>query len=479
MRLLLSTFLLASLPSACLAFAPGPSVARVRTTQHELHAEPCWWPFGRQDVKKPTALIPEDTDEVSKGGFTSRILGDMACNDVIEKETKALLSKFGKTGSKVIRGAMERSEDEEKVDWEVKADGIFGCLPTKDMTGVEPAIAQLCATVSAQLYTKLSFDEFKLSTKDLKTELFLFDDHGAFLDTTPPFLVATTGKTMILGWRGTGTLADGLNDVAASPLSSLAWRKHAKTIKAQGAMTSICHNDIVNHQKAIIAKAKELGITEIITTGQSLGGGLSQIGHLTLRALIEDEQSQWNELEGINVRSVAFCGPMTTVLLDNATPETDAFIEKLWDNSCNFAYKNDIVPRGYGYLSFVEDFIDDAGDDLVEGIPLPRMAKNILDVKGKLEDMVDGAKDNESLAGLLGVYSQYRHMGNVIYYESEDAKPVVLKDMGAFFKNSKGEKNLFRSVPYKPVKSPMEEFMGWHMDIIMAPGLSFHPDELM
>ena len=90
---------------------------------------------------------------------------------------------------------------------------------------------------------------------------------------------------------------------------------------------------------------------------QSLGGGCSQIAHLTLRAQMEDEASPWNELEGVNVRSVAFCGPMTTVLLDNATPETDVFLEKLWKNSCNVVYKNDVVPRGYGYLSFIEDFL--------------------------------------------------------------------------------------------------------------------------
>jgi len=106
-----------------------------------------------------------------------------------------------------------------------------------------------------------------LSTKDMKTELFIHDNHGDFFDATPPFGVFISGKTMILGWRGTSGLADGLNDAAASPQSSLAWRKHCKSIKAQGAMTSIVHNDIANHEKAIIKKAKELGITEIITTG--------------------------------------------------------------------------------------------------------------------------------------------------------------------------------------------------------------------
>lgn len=282
---------------------------------------------------------------------------------------------IGRFGKKTPIQIVEKSEEDAKIDWEVKDDGIFGCVPDKEMTGVEPAMTQLCATISQQLYTKATAKEFKLSTKDVKTELFIYDDHGDFFDATPPFLAAICGKTMVLGWRGTSGLADGLNDVAASPQSSLAWRKHAKTIKAQGAMTSIVHNDIANHEKTIIRKVKELGITEIVTTGQSLGGGCSQIGHLTIRAQIEDEVSPWHELVGVNVRSVAFCGPMTTVLVDNATPTTDAFVEKLWNNSCNFVYKNDIVPRGYGYLSFAEDMFEDAVDDIAKAIPVPGILK--------------------------------------------------------------------------------------------------------
>jgi hypothetical protein len=149
----------------------------------------------------------------------------------------------------------------------LQEDGIFGCLPTKEMTGVEPIMTQLCSTISSQLYTKESFDEFMLSSKDIKTELLIYEDHGDLSGATPPFCIAVTGKTMILGWRGTSGLADGLNDVAASPQSSLAWRKYAKTIKAQGAMTSIVSNDLVTYEKLIIKKAQDLGITEIITTG--------------------------------------------------------------------------------------------------------------------------------------------------------------------------------------------------------------------
>ncbi len=169
---------------------------------------------------------------------------------------------------------------------------------------------------------------------------------------------------------------------------------------------------------------------------------------------------------------------MTTVLLNNATPETDAFVEKLWNNSVNFVYKNDVVPRAYGFLSFIEDFIDDTTDDISNKAPVPRVMKRVFDFQGKLDELVDNAQENVSVDGLLSVLSNYRQIGSVIYYDAEDAKPIVLKDMGAFYKNEDGNENLFRSVKYKPSKNSLQEFMHWHMDIIRAPGLSFPEEEL-
>jgi hypothetical protein len=83
-----------------------------------------------------------------------------------------------------------------------------------------------------------------------------------------------------------------------------------------------------------------------MTLQQSLGGACSQLGHMILRAQIQDENSPWHVLDGkVNVRSVAFCGPMTTVLLDNASEETDKFVQEIAENSVNFIYKNDPIPR--------------------------------------------------------------------------------------------------------------------------------------
>jgi len=398
-------------------------------------------------------------------------------------ESKLLIQRISE---KRVEGAnlIEQPENTEKPDWEMKDDGIFGYVPDKEMTGVEPHMSRVCATFSQQLYDMNERDEFQLSTKDHKTEVIMYDNHGDLNTATVPFGVAVCGDTMILGWRGTRTTLDKLNDVAASPQSSVAWRKHAKTIKAQGSFTSIVQNDIVTHETEIIEEAKKRGIKEIVTTGQSLGGGAAQIAHLILRAQIQDENSPWAELKGINVRSVAFCGPMSTVLLDNASPETDLFVGELIENSCNMIYSNDVIPRTYGYLSFVEDYVDDVVESgaLTQMLPLPSIVKRIIEMRGRVEDglgdLVDKAKNDERVEDFVKVYSQYRHIGNVIHYESEDSKPRVLKDMGAFYKNSLGEKDIFRDVKYKHVSKPVDDFMKWHMDIIRGPGLSYPPIEL-
>jgi len=214
-------------------------------------------------MKDSGNLIPDDGEKKSQGGYISKLLGDIDLK-TIEKDAASFAFR---TAKKQTLDVAEKDITGAEAVFTEKDDGIFAHKPSKEMTGVEPDMTQLCATISQQLYSCTSFDEFKLSTKDNQCDLYIYDNHGSLFNATPPFCVATTGKTMILGWRGTSTVMDELTDCAAAPQSNIAWRKHAKTIKAQGPMTSIVLNDIANHEKAIIKKAKELGITEIITTG--------------------------------------------------------------------------------------------------------------------------------------------------------------------------------------------------------------------
>ena len=151
--------------------------------------------------------------------------------------------------------------------WEGEEDGNFKYYPTKEQCGVEEDIFKLCCTISDQLYYWKPAKDFKLSTKDMTTEVLIYDDHGIFNASSPPFIVTVTGKTMILGWRGTQGFSDLLTDLCANPRGSFVWKKHAKYIKAQVAMAGIVDDDLLENGDEIIKLAKKHGVTEIVTTG--------------------------------------------------------------------------------------------------------------------------------------------------------------------------------------------------------------------
>ena len=178
-----------------------------------------------------------------------------------------------------------------------------------------------------------------------------------------------------------------------------------------------------------------------------MGGALAQLGHLSLRALIEDKSSEWNELDGISIKSVGISAPMSIVLTKNPSRKSEKLIDDLRDNSCNIVYKSDPVPRGYGFMSFVFDMMEDSAEDAADEM-LGGLFSKLFRVEKKVDNVMDKIKHGEKLKGLLEVFSHYIHLGNQIYYADEDGKPRILIDKGSFFKNTLGLKNTFRSVQW-------------------------------
>jgi len=332
----------------------------------------------------------------------------------------------------------------------------FTHMPTKAQVGVDDHIARLAATLNEQLYdVSLGvLDGFALSTDDHEAEVVVEDLKGIFEPTNPPFAAVVCGTTMIIGWRGSTTPTDWLNDFAWSPCSNIALGPHAKNVKLQGGMTSLALNDLAVHQDTLIAECKKRGIREIVTTGHSLGGGIAQIAHTILRAQMEDESSPWFELNGVNVRSLAFSAPMTTLIVPEGTSdETRMFIDKISANSCNVVYHNDVVPRCYGYGSYMSDCLDDnssgLGQYLLDGKVWPFLPTKYLvnSLAGMLEKMTT---DSDAIKAIVGVWSHYAHPGTIVSYDSYEAVPKTLVDYGAFNKNT-GQIDTFRSVKYEPV----------------------------
>jgi hypothetical protein len=432
--------------------------------------------FAPVGLKSPTAR----TDS-SLNGFLSNLFGDRS--DDKEEQSKnhseRLIDSIQKGKDVLTSGDTEPAMVAKPKN---VVEGNFKYMPTKEMTGVDTHICRIAATMAAQCY-EIQNDEkdcFKLCTKEHEVESVIMTTQGMFRPTSPTFGAAVCGDTMILAWRGTnpdGAPMDVINDIAFSPCTNMAWRDHAKTLKLQGAMSSLCANDITTYEETLIAECKKRGIKEIVTTGHSLGGGIGQIAHTILRAQIQTESSPWSELNGdVNVRSVVFSAPMTTVVLDEYTEKTEDFMEEMNENSCNLIFSNDPVPRCYGYLTFINDIVDDAVPYLASvgasKIPIPNfLLQRQLDKF--LDDKVVGLLGNDLFNDLLSVMGEYVHPGRIVYYESFESKPRVLDDRGFAYGGQDGD--TFRSVPYKPERkvNPLEELNGWHCDIVRAPGIAY------
>jgi len=428
-------------------------------------------------------------------------------------------SLFGRLKNRYSSGGKEKTSKVEKIP--NQNDDVMPHIPSKDMTGVDPDITRLCATLSEALYdivppskNSISAPRYEempntvekkssendaddddrawnksFSTKNLKVDTIFLDSHGALFASSAPFAGIVAGDKLILGWRGTNSLIDALNDLAISPQSSIPLKKYRKHIKQQGAFLSMATNDLINNEEMILDTIEKYAIKEIVCTGHSLGGGLAQTAHLLLRGLSEDTSSSWSVLreKEINVRSLNFEGPMTTVLCGGTAtnPEAKTFIEAARENSCNFAFSNDFIPRGYGYMSFIIDLIDNveeqATDDANKKVPWP--LSSYLDTDGKIGDMFDSTMNNEKIVDGVGVAIRYSHLGNVICYASHGAKPEVTRDYGPRpAAPQQGSEHTtirnFRDIKYIPVDRPIDGILDWHMGII-SPGLCFTNDELV
>jgi len=424
----------------------------------------------------------------SLNSFVRDLFGDRS--PVKEQLEEALVNRLRESAKDLleekIKSALGMEEPlEEPVEYKNMAEGNFRHMPTKEMTGVELHICRLAATMARQCYNIQDDkkDAFELNTKEHKAEAIIMTKQDIFRPTNPTFGAAVCGDTMILAWRGTSPETapmDLVNDISFSPCSNVVWREHAKTLKLQGAMASLCANDVATYEDLIISECKKRGIKEIVTTGHSLGGGIGQCAHTILRAQIQDKSSPWSALNGdVNVRSIVFSAPMTTVVLDNYSDETEQFMDEINENSCNIIFSNDWIPRAYGYVSFLEDFADDCLYHITKSVAekVPGKISSYF-LKKRLDFKAELGKENlygtDVVQNLVQVMNQYIHPGKIVYYKTEESEPRVLTDMGFAYDGPK--KDTFRSVKYIRDKdvNPVEAFNDdWHMPIVKAPGVGY------
>jgi hypothetical protein len=113
-------------------------------------------------------------------------------------------------------------------------------FPSKDMTGVDANLLEVCATISDQISKAKKSEDFKLCDANHTAEVILFANHGELLkDTVPPFVIVKSGDALILGWRGSTTIMDWTSDLTFAPVSSPRWSSVAPQIRCHSAYTAL------------------------------------------------------------------------------------------------------------------------------------------------------------------------------------------------------------------------------------------------
>jgi hypothetical protein len=173
----------------------------------------------------------------------------------------------------------------------------------------------------------------------------MFDDNNKDMvklgETIPPMVIAVTGNTMIIGWRGSQTLMDWVLDFAFAPMASRSWMHTAPTVRAQGGYCALVENYLSRHEDTILHEIEKHEITELLLTGHSLAGGVAQVAHFFLEGERSAPDSKWPNHKTLKIRCIAFSAPMTTVNVDLSNQASSTFLDSVRPNVVNIVYQSD------------------------------------------------------------------------------------------------------------------------------------------
>lgn len=388
--------------------------------------------------------------------------------------------------------AASNSIDDEEIEMETGGakDSLgfkFRHVPKKEDTGVDEAYTKLAAAMAGQMYQVEAIQDYDLSQPKMNVDMVLFDNKGVFKDLIPYFGAAVAGNTLVLGWRGTtDDIMNMITDINATPATSSRWSHISPDLMVHGGFHPIIENDLAKHEVELVKIMEKYGITEIITTGHSLGGALGTVAHLAIHGELTKpatSPSVWKDYAAklksqgktLTVRNIAYSAPTS---IFNVAPANDAgvknFMKTIESTSCNIVYSTDPVPRLPGHMPFLNEMLDEL---------IPEIKEKVKDKFGRLvtmigssfvdsDDIRDGFISNQ--AELLNAVQLSRHYGKVIYYANDASVPLILKDYGV---GVTGKKDSFRALKWKETPDVILEATHNHLVTVRGPGLAYNIDE--
>ncbi len=360
----------------------------------------------------------------------------------------------------------------------------FRHVPKKEDTGVDEAYTRLTAAMAAQMYQVKAIQDYDLSQPEMNVDMVLFDNKGVFKDLIPCFGAAVVGNTLVLAWRGTKKdVMNIITDANATPATSSRWSHISPDLMVHGGFHPIIENDLTRHEVELVEIMEKYGITEIITTGHSLGGALGTVAHLAIHGELTKpatSPSVWKDYAAelrrrrktLSVRNITYSTPTS---IFNTAPANHAgvnsFMKMIESTSCNIVYSTDPVPRLPGHIPFLMDMLDEL---------IPETKEKVEDKFGPLVAMIgssfvdsDDIRDDiiSSQEELLGAIQLSRHYGKVIYYANDASVPLILKDYG---QGVTGEKDSFRALKWEDTPDVILEAVHNHVVTVRGPGLAYN-----
>lgn len=423
------------------------------------------------------------------------------------KEIKARLKTLIEWTKKEVEGAPASSCRDAAVERSTGGVVDPAKLPATDEdAGIEEKFLRLCATMAGGVYKTTSKKQFEyilnsvpeigeqfpnLSLRFYQTGVTIgsLDNRSSVSLSAPTLAGVIVGETLVLAYRGTVTIADMVNDIRMTsvepwkPYKGLeVQRAYYNLIKTQYFGGSHSHKkDIINYVNGnyskVLNRTEKNGtpIKRILITGHSLGGGLAQVTHFCLTAKGGDFDDLVSVIEEnkVQVQTVAFAAPMTTVL-SNPSKETEDFLDNsIRDNMRNICFKTDPVPRGYANIGFILDLLEDIKDKFLA-------AKSEEDAK-QIEKCLSFFKEGllpwaayfleGQMDSVLDQAKKYQHVGKVLYYDREGERPASYIDCDVCPPRATQK---FRDLKYQPsLHDPIQDAYDFHMYLVKENGLGF------